>query len=823
MEFVTNVVGYREESLRLNGAAKGGVLFIDEAYELGKGPFGAEACTAIVAAMTDPKYRGPAAVAAWPMVEGFAALLPLDGWGNARDVDKVWKASLQQRADRVVEDPEGQVAQLKLAALAPDVNLPSNSADLRTFAQDVKEAQAKSMECSAEPSAVDERDPGVSDEIWAELQREKEEPRLCFIAILNLHKAVAQEEARLLREQQLIEDCYASLGSVASCKELRREMEAYLKRLAEEEEQAPSGHPAGDSVTSYLQQIPLDMSRNVSEDVSRSAAGDSDVKEIERLRAEEAKRQAIQKKLQQISPCISKEADGDVAADHTLSAPVHFQHFRWTVCRPEDLVKLFTKNDGVAVLVHPMVVGPLPLRVRLCGAAKHGDSAGSSMPTCAGIAEIFLNADMPNSVNNVHREAAMFWKSFQDLRDENGTVDRQEKVVTANGHQSLRWVLRFKPVAIGWITTPEDKEVLVQQPIQPHAEPLLGCTAFGFFSGTCVHASSIFTPVLASGCFVIGSDVFMLVEPLKLWLRLPETMLELRCAVCVTALIGCLHLVAGQSCTRNPRNTRRKLINAYGEEIPLGIVMPTWPSGEVIGSIARLVIEEHFGYETQIYSTGSVRNALLAVAGLNEPESWNLAGCSDGKTQFHVAPDMWLEEWPATWLELEWSGPFAPVRIKEMYLGGSGMYVTKAVWEQKTTAPSLDTKEGLEQSENPAQYFDDISTFDSMLPCEATILMTPAYMTKYVEVTGDSAGVNADGFGVCTMGAWWVAPACRPNTSDCVPLVTGGFGGGGGGGTGAGAGAGDGAGDGGGGDVLIAVAFQWRCLAIGSGRCGADT
>ena len=42
----------------MSKAAKGGVLFIDEAYELGKGPFGAEACTAIVAAMTDPKYRG---------------------------------------------------------------------------------------------------------------------------------------------------------------------------------------------------------------------------------------------------------------------------------------------------------------------------------------------------------------------------------------------------------------------------------------------------------------------------------------------------------------------------------------------------------------------------------------------------------------------------------------------------------------------------------------------------------------------------------------------------------------------------------------------
>eukprot|EP00966_Prymnesium_polylepis_P054937 1269898-Prymnesium_polylepis.1 len=29
----------------------------DEAYELGKGPYGSEACSTIVAAMTDPKYE----------------------------------------------------------------------------------------------------------------------------------------------------------------------------------------------------------------------------------------------------------------------------------------------------------------------------------------------------------------------------------------------------------------------------------------------------------------------------------------------------------------------------------------------------------------------------------------------------------------------------------------------------------------------------------------------------------------------------------------------------------------------------------------------
>ncbi|KAJ1555715.1 hypothetical protein HK405_014185 [Cladochytrium tenue] len=44
--------------------ARGGVCFIDEAYELGKGQFGQEAMTALVAAMTDPAYNGMVAIIA---------------------------------------------------------------------------------------------------------------------------------------------------------------------------------------------------------------------------------------------------------------------------------------------------------------------------------------------------------------------------------------------------------------------------------------------------------------------------------------------------------------------------------------------------------------------------------------------------------------------------------------------------------------------------------------------------------------------------------------------------------------------------------------
>ena len=47
-------------------AARGAVLFIDEAYELGKGAYGEEAITTLVAAMTDPEYKLVVIIAGYP-------------------------------------------------------------------------------------------------------------------------------------------------------------------------------------------------------------------------------------------------------------------------------------------------------------------------------------------------------------------------------------------------------------------------------------------------------------------------------------------------------------------------------------------------------------------------------------------------------------------------------------------------------------------------------------------------------------------------------------------------------------------------------------
>eukprot|EP00727_Mastigamoeba_balamuthi_P013907 m51a1_g9139 hypothetical protein (3447) ;mRNA; r:63647-74936 len=140
--------------------ARGGVLFIDEAYELGRGHFGQEAMTALVEGMTSQEHRSAVVVVAgyreqmnamldrnpglrsrfrnfvefsdWEprhcveflrgraasesyalgedavaaLLEGFGRLRAMAGWGNARDTIRVWDSVIEERAKRVHGAPE---------------------------------------------------------------------------------------------------------------------------------------------------------------------------------------------------------------------------------------------------------------------------------------------------------------------------------------------------------------------------------------------------------------------------------------------------------------------------------------------------------------------------------------------------------------------------------------------------------------------------------------------------------------------------------------------------------------------------------------------
>ncbi|CAD7925302.1 unnamed protein product [Amoebophrya sp. A120] len=197
-EFVGHTKKKVEEEL---DKAKGGVLFIDEAYELGKGQFGTEAVTTLVAAMTDPAYAGLTIVFAgyqadmfkmldaniglksrvkhfiefpdWTaddcshlfykmvtdksfeldsdrtkplLLKGFKTVIPLKGWGNARDVHKFWDAVMENRATRENVTPSGEGT--KIIAV-DDVKLAMNS-----FVAERQGTSANTKKLSADPFAA---------------------------------------------------------------------------------------------------------------------------------------------------------------------------------------------------------------------------------------------------------------------------------------------------------------------------------------------------------------------------------------------------------------------------------------------------------------------------------------------------------------------------------------------------------------------------------------------------------------------------------------------------------------------------------------------
>lgn len=297
--------------------AKGGLLFIDEAYELGKGHFGEEAMTTLVAAMTDPSYAGMVIVIAgypkdmdimlnrnaglksrftrfidfpdWEAEDGvafvrakaekeniqlghgaeevlhqtFAELKKLDGFGNGRDAVRVWKELQQCRAQRVFDSPEeirtitaedaAMASEFILAARRPPegpvLSQSSVSMDTSTIRTQEPRPQTprllpEDVECqNHEPEQLEEvsvaveeiieveaeedpeveevddkktgkeqRDPGVSDEDWEELERAKEAHAAHLDALRR-----ARDQAKLEEERRRAEAIQEKIRRICPC------------------------------------------------------------------------------------------------------------------------------------------------------------------------------------------------------------------------------------------------------------------------------------------------------------------------------------------------------------------------------------------------------------------------------------------------------------------------------------------------------------------------------------------------------------------------------------------------------------------------------
>ena len=60
---------------------------------------------------------------------------------------------------------------------------------------------------------------------------------------------------------------------------------------------------------------------------------------------------------------------------------------------------------------------------------------------------------------------------------------------------------------------------------------------------------------------------------------------------------------------------------------------------------------------------------------------------------------------------------------------------------------SLVVKEGLHVDQTPWTYFDDMSTFDtsSLMPCSGSLFSDTTIMADYVQITGDTDGLDSEG------------------------------------------------------------------------------
>ncbi|XP_066921713.1 uncharacterized protein [Clytia hemisphaerica] len=251
-------------------AAKGGVLFIDEAYELGKGMYGEEALTTLLAAMTDPEYKLVIIIAGYPkdmeqmlarnvglksrftrymdfldwtsedcvkffikkaendnfaideqtkniVGKGCEELRSYPGWGNARDLIAMWKVIIEQRASRVVNAPEDRKTITK---------------------EDCHKAVSKMLS---------ERKPKV-DSKEHERSRKKDKERMMYDLMKQMTLDDAQKPVQMSTKQEVkIEEIKEEGGE--------EEVEEKMEKITMKEEKKEEGRDAGvpDEVWEELQ------------------------------------------------------------------------------------------------------------------------------------------------------------------------------------------------------------------------------------------------------------------------------------------------------------------------------------------------------------------------------------------------------------------------------------------------------------------------------------------------------------------------------------------------------------------------------------------
>ena len=150
--------------------------------------------------------------------------------------------------------------------------------------------------------------------------------------------------------------------------------------------------------------------------------------------------------------------------------------------------------------------------------------------------------------------------------------------------------------------------------------------------------------------------------------------------------------------------------------------------------------------------------------------------------------ECWRAGYPLVWNEIQSLFPkSAPVNLGNIgYTGTSSEYVPQPVIQQAKQSEGLALQYYANYNASwydPSKYFGKISSINAvefMMPCSDSIMSDAATAARHVSFTGDVDGVITQNGAYtalkCDDGYWWLPPACRADSSRCVPYNTGGLG-----------------------------------------------
>ncbi|CAE7255288.1 unnamed protein product [Symbiodinium sp. CCMP2456] len=254
---------------------------------------------------------------------------------------------------------------------------------------------------------------------------------------------------------------------------------------------------------------------------------------------------------------------------------------------------------------------------------------------------------------------------------------------------------------------------------------------------------------------------------------------------CILRLLALLAIRSTAVCLHDaiPAEDRALIKNADGVETEIVLIPYSWDSSYFVTKIAEILISEALGYSTRFYSwwpTEVLDSALLLSL-------CSTAECNETRpgTVGHIALESWIGAYGVHFETFRDRHPsMAPEDLGTMgYSGEEALYASRTIlqeaWDESGYA--LEYFRTYNTSHYDAQkYFDRYTDLpaDEIVLCNDTgsMFTDTAYMNPYAQWTGDMEGlieVPGGYHAYCQGdGRFWFSPACRQNTTACIPILS---------------------------------------------------